>query len=75
MGQFQILFFTFPYYVFEQYSCKTCHTLFTGGHDLQILFEPVDVSSPDGSFDILRSFFYQLNEFRIQILILALQRP
>jgi hypothetical protein len=43
----QFLLRTFPYSVF----CQTCHTLFPGGHDLQNIDVPVDVSSPDGNFD------------------------
>jgi hypothetical protein len=33
MRQYQLL--TFPHYVFEQYLCQTCHTLFSGGQDRQ----------------------------------------
>jgi hypothetical protein len=36
---------------FEQYSCQTCNTLFSGGEDRQELFVPVEVSSPDGNFE------------------------
>jgi hypothetical protein len=46
---------------FEQYSCQTCNTLFSGGEDRQELFVPVEVSSPDGNFDTLgKSFFATL---------------
>jgi hypothetical protein len=29
---------------FEQYICQTCHKLFSGGHDLQNINIPVEVS-------------------------------
>ncbi len=35
---------------FEQYSCQTCNTLFSGGEDRQELFVPVEVSSPEGTY-------------------------
>jgi hypothetical protein len=45
----------------EQYSCQTCHTLFSGGQDGQELYVPVEVSSPDCNFDTLgKSFFVTL---------------
>ncbi len=48
---------TSPTLVFEHYSCQTTHTLFSGGHDSQQLFVPVEFSSPDGNFDILGKSF------------------
>ncbi len=49
------------YFDFEQYSCQTCLTLFSGGWDRQELFVTVEVSSQDGYFDTLgKSFFATL---------------
>jgi hypothetical protein len=56
MRLYQLL--TFPHYVFEQYLCQTCHTLFSGGQDRQELFVHVEVSSPDGNFDTLGKTFF-----------------
>jgi hypothetical protein len=47
---------------FEQYSCQTYPTLFSGEQDRQELFVPVEVRSPDGNFDTLRKSFLQLYE-------------
>jgi hypothetical protein len=46
---------------FEQYSCQTYHTLFSGGEDRQKLFVPLEVRSADGNFDTFgKSFFASL---------------
>ena len=47
---------------FEQYSCQTCHTLFSGGEDRQELFVPVEVNSPDGNFDTFANLSLHLYE-------------
>ncbi len=39
---------------------------FLGGHDRQTLFVSVEVSSPDGNFDILENLFYQRYGFQHQ---------
>jgi hypothetical protein len=56
MRQFQLL--TFPPYVFEQYSCQTYQTLYSGGQDRQDLFVTVEVSSSEGNFDTPRKPFF-----------------
>jgi hypothetical protein len=55
MRQLQLL--TFPLSVFEQYTCPTCHTLFSVGQDSRKIFVLVEVSSSDGNFNTFGYFF------------------
>jgi hypothetical protein len=48
---------------FDQYSCQTCHTLFSGGEDRQELFVPVEVCSSDGNFISLHLYESQNKNF------------
>ena len=61
MRQFQLL--TSHTLVFEQYSCQTTHTLFSGGHDSQQLFVPVEVIAAQMvTSTSLENLFYLLCE-------------
>jgi hypothetical protein len=64
MEQFQLPLF--PTMFFEQYFCQTCHSLFSGGHDLQNINLPVEVSSPGGNFDTPWKFCGKPDEIQSQ---------
>ncbi len=53
-----------------------CHTLFSGGHYLQEMHVPVEVSIPAGNFDNLGNVFLGGRWSQpIKILIFTLQSP
>ncbi len=39
-----------------EYLCQHCHTLISGGNNIQKIYLPVKVSIPDGNFDTLVNF-------------------
>jgi hypothetical protein len=51
---------------FEQYSCQTCNTLFSGGEDRQELFVRVEVSSPDALLTLTPSENLSLHLYESQ---------